>query len=140
MKTKYDKLVEARQSQLDKLETEVAQCNMRIAKKKQDIERLTLELNDVKIPHSGQISMIAAISNGKHVMVQNIKDEEQNLSALKNVLKSLKAKYKELFIELEKAKHLKSTELQRMIKELKRKEQKDLDEVATMLFGNKGKE
>lgn len=140
MKTKYDKLVEARQSQLDKLENEIAQCNLRITQKKQDIEQLKLEIDNITIPQSGQISVIAAISSGKQVMVQNIKTEEQNIKNLKSVLSTLKGNHKKLFIELEKAKHLKNTELQKMIKELKRKEQLNLDEIATMLFSNKTKE
>lgn len=66
-----------------------------------------------------------------------INESTQRVQDVKEALLLAKKSQKEAYIEFEKYKYLESEELKKMLKEIKIKEAKDLDEVALQAFMNK---
>ena len=59
-----------------------------------------------------------------------------SISTLKSNLKTLEQERKTIYIEYEKYKHIKEQEREKLIKELKKAESKNLDEIALLLYNN----
>lgn len=137
MKTKYDKLVQVRKSQADQLEAEIAQVRISIKNQELEIDRKQSELSTVVIPKQGSIAILQEYSAAKKVMNLQIKQLVQRLEETKKELNSVQLKYKLAMMEYEKSKHLRDTEMQKTIMEMKKQEQKDIDEIASQLFNNK---
>jgi len=137
MKTKYDKLVEARKTQLNRAEADISDCNVKIFQKEQQLQRSIYELAHTELPKSGHISILRTLAEGRRVQALEIERLRVDLESLQSLLASLKENYKILSIEFEKAKHLQGLDIKKRLKELKLLEQKELDEVASMLYNNK---
>jgi flagellar export protein FliJ len=137
VKTKYDKLVQVRKSQADQLEAEIAQVRISIKNQELEIDRKQSELSTVVIPKEGSIAILQEYSAAKKVMNLQIKQLVQRLEETKKELNSVQLKYKLAMMEYEKSKHLRDTEMQKTIMEMKKQEQKDIDEIASQLFNNK---
>lgn len=137
MKTKYDKLVQVRKTQVNQLEAKIAQIRATIKNQELEIDRRKSELNLVTTPKEGSISILQSYLAAKKVMSLQIKELLERVESIKKELNSVQLKYKLAMMEYEKSKHLKDSEIQRAIVEMKQKEQKDIDEVASQLFNNK---
>ena len=115
----------------------MGECNVAIIRKQEDIQRAKEELVNITPPKEGQLSMLLGFQNAKKVQTMSVELLKNELNALQELSFKLKEEYKRMSIEYEKAKHLKELEIKKVVKELKLKETKELDEVAAMLFNNK---
>lgn len=110
---------------------------MAIIHKEEEIKRAKLEFAKIKLPNKGQASILSGLQEAKRVQSMEIEHLKEELNTLIELSLKLKEEYKRMNTEYEKAKHLKELELKRVIKELKVRETKELDEVASILYNNK---
>ncbi|MFP4486361.1 MAG: flagellar export protein FliJ [Campylobacterales bacterium] len=137
MKTKYDKLVQVRKTQADRFEVQIAQIRLSIQAQELEVETKRAELSAVVTPSKGNVAILQEYSAAKKVMAMHINHLLNQLEETKKELHSTQLKYKLAMMEYEKSKHLRDTEIQKTILEMKKREQKDIDEIASQLFNNK---
>lgn len=137
MKTKFDSLVKIKKQDLDKQEIEIAKCNNFISQKQAELCNIQADLLNLDVPKKGNYWDFRQMSESKKMFLIEIDEIQSEISNLKNHLKNLKDFYKVLSIEYEKIKYLQENEIKKQIQDLKRIENKNFDEIGTMLFNLK---
>lgn len=139
MKTKFTSILKVKDLEVTKVENEISKKRneKRVLEK-----RLALsleEITQVKTPTTGTIFQmqssqfqINTLRSTQKIILQDIENINQNI-------KLLEQKYKEAMLEYEKVNHLHSIEVEEVLKERKKQEAKDMDEIANQLFTRKNK-
>ena len=139
MKTKFTSILKVKDLEVKKVENEISkkQNEKRVLEKKLALS--LQEITQVKTPTIGTIFQmqssqfqINTLRSIQKLILQDIEDINQNI-------KLLEQKYKEAMLEYEKINHLHSLAVEKVVKELKRQESKDMDEIANQLFTRKNK-
>ncbi len=94
----------------------------------------------MQMPLSGSTLAFRELYDGKKALIQEIDELNLYLSSLKAQLRDKEEERKEVELEFEKIKYLQQKEIAQMLKNFKRKEQQELDEIAVMLFAKQGGE
>jgi len=134
VKTKFDALVKLKKLDVDKIESELTKQNGKINKINQEIEKFQIELSEIHYPQSGNFAMITQIKMMQNAMREQINSKKEELKFLENQISLLKGQLKEKELEYEKMKYLQGEEIKKEIKRLKKEEDKNMDEIALMLF------
>ncbi|MDF1880835.1 flagellar FliJ family protein [Sulfurimonas sp. MAG313] len=137
MKTQYTSLVKIKKQHLDKMELSVASCNETIHIIKQKIKDSYNELASLEIPQGGDFSLFRQMQLLKTQISDEIGFNKYNLQMAESALMKAMQQLKTANIEHEKFKYLETTEIEKVLKAQKIKEEKDLDEVALMIFNRK---
>ncbi len=133
MKTKFDPLVQYQKQKLQLCETQIAKLASEVSKAKNKIDSLKKQLSKIKIPKNAPFSEFLSENARKQVHISQINSHQDEINNLNQEIAKLKEEYKLLHIEFEKVNHLQEAEQEKIIKFLKKKEQKDLDEIAILL-------
>ncbi len=137
MQTKFFQLLKVKMRRIDEIEGEILDAQNKKRETELKIKEIEVEVQELKVPKSGKFSQISISS----FFLTNLSNQKsflkQELSSLKLRIEGLNTLYKEANIEYEKVKYLDDLEKQRYIKELKIKENKDMDEVGNLLFAKK---
>ncbi len=140
MKTKFSQLVKVKKQKINEIESELLDVENQKQKMHIHIQETLKEITEIKKPSSGNFaelnlsySYLSNLSNQK-------KSYEEKILMFEKQLDGLKELYKEANIEYEKVKHLEDLEIKKQLFELKRKESKDMDEIANLLFAKKNRE
>jgi len=134
MKNKFTQIVKIRKQQMDKVETRLIQTRFKKEEIKQKIDTLYEEIKNSKSPTKGALSLISIFHENLKLLRREKDDYVDALFFLENEISNLQAEYKKAHMEFEKIKYLEEQEFFEHIKERKRKEKIDMDEIATMLF------
>jgi len=138
MKTKFSDIVKIRKRKVDELQDYLARLEFSIQQTKKEIETLVNDLYSEKTPNEGSIRELLAIQEIKKAYKIEIENKKAHLSNLLQNKQNIIEMLKDANMEYEKMKHLHELELKKIADTRKQKEAKDLDEIAVMLFNNKG--
>jgi flagellar export protein FliJ len=134
VKTKFDSLVQLKKLDVDKLQREMTKQNGKITKANQELNELQEELNKIEYPKSGNFAMITQIKMMQNTLLNQINSKKEEIEFLQNQKNSIKLQLKEAETEYEKMKYLQGEEIKKEIARLKKEEDKNMDEIALMLF------
>ncbi len=134
MKTKFSQLVKVKKRRVDEIENELLDIQNQRRSILIKIEDILKEISLIKTPKSGSFSQI----NISHMHLKNFSIQkrayEEEIIRVDRQIIGLKELYKEANIEFEKVKYLEDLEIKKQLQLLKIKENKDMDEIANLLF------
>jgi flagellar export protein FliJ len=135
MKTRYSPLVKLKKSTMDNSERLLQQKNAELTNALRALEGSYESLEDISQPNSGSINDLLASRKLLSSQRELIEHNKQWVSFAQTQVQEAKNQFKKDMIEFEKFKYLEVQEIKKYQKELKIKEAKDLDEIATMTYG-----
>ena len=136
MKTPFDALVLAHKKRLDAKELEIIRVNNQISTQYSTIDELQISLSQITYQKEGDFALFLQTNAKQKTIIDEIDRIRASISTLKSNLKTLEQERKTIYIEYEKYKHIKEQEREKLIKELKKAESKNLDEIALLLYNN----
>lgn len=134
MKSKFSSILKVKKQILDKIEAKLLETRYKINLTAIKIEQIKQEILSTKLPEKGDFAMMKRTFHIQELLASNKKFIEQELNILKQELTKEQEEYKKAKIDYEKIKYLKDQELAEFIKQQKKLEQKNLDEIATMRY------
>lgn len=137
MKTKFTPIVKFKKSELDKSEERVQNFILQLHNKEKRLKAEYELLMHITKPTSGTITEYQSTQLLIHRQREIIIEATQRVEEAKEALSLAQEEQKKAYIEYEKYKYLESEEVKKMLNEIKKKEAKDLDEVALQAFMNK---
>lgn len=135
--SKFTQLLKIAKQKLDEIERALQQNAANINNKQIEIDSLVAELSQLVIPQTGKYQEFLNYSHYKDEYRNTIDFKQQELAFLKAKRRELQENFRIQNIEYEKAKYLDNLEIQKAIKAAKMRENRDMDEISTMLFANK---
>ncbi len=137
MRTKFSQLLKVKMRRVDEIEGEILDAQNKKRKTELKIKEIEDETRELKVPKSGKFSQISISS----FFLTNLSNQKsffkQELSSIQLQIEGLNELYKEANIEYEKVKYLDDLEIKKHLKEMRIKENKDMDEVGNLLFAKK---
>ncbi|WP_305862451.1 flagellar export protein FliJ [Helicobacter cholecystus] len=140
MRTKFDAILLNIRQKIAQCEREATLIYHQIQQTQQQIFSCTQSIAQMQMPLSGSTLAFRELYDGKKALIQEIDELNLYLSSLKAQLRDKEEERKEVELEFEKIKYLQQKEIAQMLKNFKRKEQQELDEIAVMLFAKQGGE
>ncbi len=140
MKTRYTSLVHVKKNIVQKSERLLQQANANANHAKKALENSLAYLQEIKHPSQGKITDFLANRALFDAQRTVIHYNQERLQYTQKEIQEAKEQLKIDMIEYEKYKYLEYEEIQKILKEIKIKEAKDLDEIALMTYTNKNKE
>ncbi|MDQ7044693.1 MAG: flagellar export protein FliJ [Sulfurimonas sp.] len=137
MKTRYSSLLTVKKSSMQKSERVLQGANADLNNASITLELSYNSLGDVDTPQSGAMSEMLASRTLLQSQRALIEHNKEWLTFTKKQVEVAKEKLKFDMIEYEKFNYLELEEIKKMLQEIKRKEAKDLDEVALMTHARK---
>ncbi len=130
----FSKISKIRKQKLDKIESEVIKLKQEIRGLKKKLDKVYEEIKSLKTPVSGDMILFSSYNEQKRLL-GNQKDDLLRILHVKEMQLAKKhQEYKKANIEYEKIKYLEEVEFKKKMDRIKKLEQKDLDEVANMLY------
>jgi flagellar biosynthesis chaperone FliJ len=139
MKTRFSSLVNVKKNKMQKSERAVEEANAVLQKAKKALEVSLIQLQEIQLPQHGQISQFLANRTLVERQRALIRHNEEWVAFCEKEVEEARKVLKADMIEFEKFKYLEFKEIEKLLKEAKVKEAKDLDEVALMTFINSSK-
>jgi len=140
MKTRFSSLVTLKKSAMQKSEQLVQNANTDLKNAESALTTSYSSLENIESPQGGTMSQMLAtrtlLSSQRNVILHN---QEWVEFANKQLLSAQKVLKKDM-IEHEKFKYLELEEIKKILKEIKVKEAKELDEIALITFSRNLKE
>ncbi len=134
MRTKFSQIVKVKKRRVDEIENELLDTQNQKRRVLVWIENILKEISELKTPKSGSFSQI----NIAHMHLKNLSNQkssyEEEVVRLNQQIEGIKELYKEANIDFEKIKYLEDLEIKRQLQALKVQENKDMDEIANLLF------
>lgn len=133
MKTKFDQLLNAQKQKMLLCEKEIVKINNEVAAFYNQIDFIVAQIAQIDIPKNADFEEFLKINEVKKAKLHDIESYKLKIAESKQIIKDLKEQYRILYIEFEKIKYLQEKEQANIIKLLRKKEQKELDEMAIVL-------
>jgi len=130
MKTRFSSLVSVKKNSMQKSELVVQNANNNLNNARNALENAYIELQHIQSPIAGKITELFASRVLLNTQRNIIKENEEWIIFAEKELGFAKAKLKADMIEYEKFKYLELKEINAILKKIKIKEAKDLDEIA----------
>ncbi len=137
MKTRYSSLVTIKKNAMQKHEQQLQKANQTLHSAQEALHLSIRELQDIPTLQNGQISDFLANRTLFNAQRALIKQNEAWVTYATKDVDDAKEQLKIAMMEYEKFNYLELQEIERILKEQKVKEAKDLDEVALMTFTQK---
>ncbi|MBR2494537.1 flagellar FliJ family protein [Helicobacter sp.] len=133
MIAQFDKLIKAQEQKLSLCEQHIVRYNNDIAAKQSQVNGLISQIAQMSLPKAGDFSVLLQANAKKRAFVFEIDSLQEQIAKDKARIQELEREYRLLCIEFEKLKHIREIERENLIKTLKQKERRELDEVAILL-------
>jgi len=130
MKTRYSSLVTIKKDVMKKSERVVQDANLDVLNAKNALSTSYKILESMQIPQEGSMSEFLSYQTLLLSQREEIKHNHEWVQYAQNQLNEVKQQLKMDMIEHEKFKYLEFQEIQKILKEIKIQEAKELDEVA----------
>jgi flagellar biosynthesis chaperone FliJ len=137
MKTRFSSLVTVKKNRMQKSERALQNANKNLHNAKAALQDSLAELQNIPLVQSGEISKFLATRTLLDSQRALIKHNEEWLAYTEKELLAAKEQLKKELVEYEKFNYLELQEVERIMQEQKRKEAKDLDEIALMTYTKK---
>ncbi|MDD3324460.1 MAG: flagellar export protein FliJ [Sulfurospirillaceae bacterium] len=136
MKSKFANIAKIKKQKCDTIEKELLKNRTREKMLLAKIATSYEEISKMSLPKEGGASLISMFQAQKALLNRDKKAYELALVEAKKRIQKLLDDYKKAHTDYEKIKYLEEQELQIFIDKLKKEEQKELDEIANVLFSN----
>ena len=140
MKTRFTSLVHIKKNIVQKSERLLQQANANFNNAKKALQESLAFLQQITLPSHGKITEFLANRALLEAQRMVIQHNQEWLQYTQKEVQEAKEQLKRDMIEYEKYKYLEYEEMQKVLKEIKIQEAKDLDEIALMTYTNKDKE
>ena len=137
MKTRFSSLVTLKKNTLDKSERAVQQANANLKNASEALGRAYVLLEEISAPKSGSVQEFLASRTLVASQREVINHNREWLEYCQTQLYQAREQFKLDMIEHEKFKYLELQEKNKILKELKIKESKELDEIASISYARK---
>ncbi|MCD6258691.1 MAG: flagellar FliJ family protein [Helicobacteraceae bacterium] len=137
MKTRFSSLVTLKKNTLDKSERGVQRANADLKNASDALSNSYSSLEEIMPPKSGNIGELLASHSLLASQREIISHNKQWVEYCQNQLYQAKEQFKFDMMEHEKFKYLELQERNKILKEFKIKESKELDEIASITFSRK---
>jgi len=137
MKTRFSSLVNVKKNTMQKSESALQKANALFLNAQEALATSIQQLQDFTPPTGGQIANFLAHRTLLDAQRAVIAEDEERVALSKNEMQKAKEQLQLDTIEYEKFKYLEVEEQKALLKKIKIKEAKDLDEIALMTFANK---
>jgi flagellar export protein FliJ len=134
VKTKFDSIVKLKKSELDNINQELSKISTQLDKEHQKLEILENELASFDYPKSGNFALVSQFKLLQNAKRDEIKKQKEYILSLQNSKQELLKQLQQINIEYEKIKYIQTQEIKKIIDQNRKKEAKELDEIALMLF------
>jgi len=136
MKTKFSDILKVKKQVVEKIERNIQKINASINNLKVKINNLENALFSFSTPKEGNFSIFSQIKVQQSLLRDEIENLKNQMVILENRKNELMEELKKANIEYEKIKYLHELEVQKMIKEKRLKENREMDEIAILLRNN----
>ncbi len=134
MQNIFSKISKINKQKVDKIESELFLLKSAIRQIENRIKSVYVGINKLEIPKNGNASLLS-LFQGRREILNAQKGRLLKELHVKNLEVARKyEEYKKARLEFEKIKYLEEQEIAKKIEKLKKKEQKDLDEISNMLY------
>jgi len=133
MKTKFSDILKIKKQAVEKVERNIQKINSSIQMLQNKINSLNNELLSFSFPKEGDFRKFQQVKLMQENLINKIKNFENQIGILENRKNELMKELKKANIEYEKIKYLENLEIQKMIKEKRLKENREMDEIAILL-------
>ncbi len=137
MKTRFTPLVTIKKSAMEKSERVVQQKNAELNSATMALEIAYTTLSTIDTPQSGNISNLLATRTLLSSARTTIKTNKEWITFAKEQVELAKQQLKIDMVEYEKFNYLEVEEIKKILKEIKLKETKELDEIALVTYSKK---
>ena len=135
MKTRFTPLIKVKKEMMDRCERDLQKANQALHNAKSALHEAYHELEKAQTPESG--SMIQFKNSRMLISAQReiIKEKQEWLNFASKQVEGAKQALKTAMVDYEKFKYLEAEQIKKTLQEQRRKEQRELDEVAIQTFG-----
>lgn len=134
MKTRFDSLLKIKKQSMQEKELEIAKLNSLIHKKLDEARECQEEMRAFLTPSAGSMQDFKMLAEYKQAFLFQIDSIHLEISELKNERSKYEEAYRLASIEYEKTKYLQENERKKLLLALKRQEEKNIDEIASIRF------
>jgi len=134
MKKEFSDLVKIKKEDLKDLETKIREKNIQKESILKEIKELQNEIDSSSLPSEEKMGILNLFKESIKKTREAINQKKSFLKNIDQELESLQESYKEVSIEYEKIKYIDQLSTKRYKEKIQRKEQKDLDEISSLLY------
>lgn len=137
MKSKYDSVLKVRKQQLDKAELNLNKARARLLEHERALELANLDfINLCALPQAGDTNVLRQSLDLLNVAKEAKERAAEKVELSHKEIAHYQHLYKKANLEYEKIKYLRTEEFKKLKEELKRAEDKFMDEIAVSRFFN----
>ncbi len=134
MKKEFSDLVKIKKEDLKDLETKIREKNIQKESILKEIKELQNEIDSSSLPSEEKMGILNLFKESIKKTREAINQKRSFLKNIDQELEYLQESYKEVSIEYEKIKYIDQLSTKRYKEKIQRKEQKDLDEISSLLY------
>ncbi len=120
---------------MDRCERELQKANRAVHNAQIALDDACRELDDAKTPESGSMTQFKNSRMLITVQREIIKEKQEWLAFALKQVESANEALKKVMIDYEKFKYLEAEQIKKVLQDERRKEQRELDEIAVLTFG-----
>ncbi len=139
MKTKFSPILKVRKLEIEKIENQLLSYKNQKRRAKSKLSNLMDDLKKMEIAKKGSITELKRSFFLISSLQNSIAQKKEYINLLDNQIKSTQKLLQKATIEYEKIKYLHDIEVKKVLEKIKKIEIKELDEVASQLFGTRKK-
>ncbi|WP_027326843.1 flagellar FliJ family protein [Helicobacter pametensis] len=132
MKTKFDDLIKVSEQKIRLADQMIAALMQRIAECEERVADLLHQMQEIDLPKEGSLALFCEFNQKKKSCLDWIEMIYEEIATIKQEKKQREAERMGYQIELEKLRFLQQKELKAVLETLKKKEQRVLDEIASV--------
>ncbi|MEA3374100.1 MAG: flagellar export protein FliJ [Campylobacterota bacterium] len=136
MKTRFTPLIKVKKEMMDRCERDLQKANQAVHNAQSALDDAYRELDNAQTPESGSMTQF---KNSRMLITAQreiIKEKQEWLAFALKQVESAKQALKTAMIDYEKFKYLEAEQIKKVLLEQRRKEQRELDEIAVLTFDN----
>ena len=131
--TQFTQLIKIEKNKLQNIEKEIERERAKIATYQKEIEKIEEDILNIDYPTHGTFSMLQQFNIAMHNMKNEIYKREGLIDASNRRIEQLRNDMVSVQREIEKFQYLENEILKKRAEEEKRREAKEMDEIAVML-------
>lgn len=134
MKTRFTSLIKVKKEMMDRCERDLQKANESVHRAQVALDEAYAELEKAKIPASGSMT---EFKNSRMLLSAQrdiIHEKQERLALALQQVERAKQALKSAMIDYEKFKYLEAEQIKKILLEARRKEQRELDEIAVLTF------
>lgn len=139
METKFTDLVRLKKQKLLECQKALMAKNHEIATQKDRLKLIKEQIIEIEFPENGTFKELLKIQEIKKTHQNELERTRLKIDELEAQKFELESLLKKFLMEYEKAKHLEDLEIDRLLKEAKKRELNRLNEISMMLYNNNNK-